>query len=89
MQFLTDKSNHFNNISYSYYFNSNYDNKYYNQKLGSDDMDNDKKEPSSSDISYEKLLKKILLNQKKSQNLSITIIVLLLAIIVIKLFVTG
>lgn len=52
-------------------------------------MDYDKKEPSSSNISYEKLLEKILLNQKKSQNLSIAIIVLLLAIIVIKLFVTG
>ena len=36
-----------------------------------------------------KLLEKILENQKKIQNLLKVIIVLLLAIIVIKLFVTG
>lgn len=49
-------------------------------------MDNEIKD---SEECYKKLLEKILENQKKIQNLLKVIIVLLLAIIVIKLFVTG
>lgn len=40
-------------------------------------------------LPYEKYLKKILENQKKLQNLSIVIILLLSALIVIKLYITG
>lgn len=54
-------------------------------------MENDNKEnrENKNTFSYEKYLKKILENQKKSHNLNIVIIILLFAIIVIRLFVIG
>lgn len=55
------------------------------------DNNNNNKEnrENKNTFSYEKYLKKILENQKKSHKLNIAIIILLFAIIMIRLFVIG